>query len=321
MVSIYRSAKAAFRDVLFLPGSTNVVLCSNEPLPRDPEIPAARLRERHISAKLISAAYLRYLYGNDRFTQVSAILTNGTAPANTDNRPICYQYTVMLWLSKFFPSLAGLDLSRTSRRALRPAVPEWSVFAAAVCLFLLYRRREWLRLPLLMGTTAFLGMVLETLLLLYYQVKNGVLFQDLGILLMSFMAGLTAGALALHRLKGIEGERQQRMPKSLGIGLVLSFVPLAGWLAYRGHTDTGMRLPETAILLGVSGFLVAAVFAYASLSDRRHARDLIAPLYSADLIGGCLASLVATLILVPMLGLEATSAWMIPAAILAVLLA
>lgn len=43
------------------------------------------------------------------------------------------------------------------------------------------------------------GMVLETLLILNYQSKNGVLFQNIGILLMMFMIGLTLGAFVVNK--------------------------------------------------------------------------------------------------------------------------
>jgi spermidine synthase len=320
MVSIYRAARSSFREVVVLPGTTNIFLCSDLPLPRDPQIPAERLKERHIAAQLVSPAYITYLYTNDRFAQVADILDSGTAPANTDTRPICYQYTLMLWLSKFFPSLAGLDLSQISWPSFRQAVPEWSIFIVALGLFFIYRRRERLRRPMLVGTTAFLGMVLETLLLLHYQVKNGVLFQDLGVLLMSFMAGLAAGAFALDRMMGWGGAGHRGKSKSLGIGLVGLFVPLAGWIVFRSHANAEMRLPETAILLAISGFLVSAVFAYASMTDSGPSSGSVAPLYSADLIGGCFGSLLASLILVPLFGLTNTSLWMIPVVLLAALL-
>jgi predicted membrane-bound spermidine synthase len=105
-----------------------------------------------------------------------------------------------------------------------------------------------------------------------------------------------------------------------GLGLLIGFVPLGAWIAYRGSSGTGMGLMETAVLQGLSGFLVAGVFAYASLSETIDVRELIAPLYSADLIGGCVGSLLSSLVLIPIVGLVTTSIWMIPVALLAVVL-
>jgi spermidine synthase len=320
MVSIYRAARSVFRDVLVLPGSTNIVIGSNELLTRDPIVPVERLRQRLITARLISPAYIQYLYRNDRFAQISQTLESGTAPINTDTRPICYQYTVMLWLSKFFPGMANVDFSGIASRGLHPAPLEWSLLVTGLVLFIMSRRRRGLRRALLMGMAGFLGMVMETILILHYQVKNGILFQDLGMLLMSFMAGLTAGALALELQARVQHVRDQMISRIWGLGLVAGFAPLAAWIGYRGHSGLGMGLLETAVLQALSGFLVAGVFAYASLSETNDVRRAIAPLYSADLIGGCVGSLVGTLILIPIAGLVQTSLWMIPIAFLTAVL-
>jgi hypothetical protein len=184
-------------------------------------------------------------------------------------------------------------------------------------LFLLSRRRQSWRRALLVCVAGFVGMVLETLLVLHYQVKSGVLFQDIGVLLMSFMAGLALGALATDRW--IFG-RARRMPLWYGPVLIGGFVVLGlftsvgiGWSSMAG-------LAETTGLLFATGFLVAAVFAYASLEGVRDQREVVAPLYAADLVGGCLGSLGSSLLLIPIAGLVATAALMAPLALLSMLL-
>ncbi len=318
MISIYRAARSLFRDVLVLPGSTNTVVCSTEPLSRDPAVAAERLGQRLLVTRLVSPAYIRYLYHNDRFAQIADSLERGSAPVNTDARPICYQYTAMLWLSKFFPTMARLDFSEIAARGPRLSRRELLALGAALILFWLIRRRHGLRRVMLMAMAGLLGMAMETLLILHYQVKNGILFQDLGILLTSFMAGLGVGATALdlwgRHTKDWIGFR------IAALVLVLCFVPLGAWMAYRFPSGYGMGLLETSLLLAGAGFLVAGVFACASLAAESDARKLIAPLYSADLIGSCIGSLAGTLFLIPIFGLAATSAWIVPVALLTALL-
>ena len=115
MESIYAALNAVFPEVLFLPGETNVVTGSFAPLPTDPEILIGRWRRLAIPTLLISPPYIRYLYSNDRFFEIRDMLKTVKAPMNTDLRPICYQYTLMIWLSKFFPSLASKDMSQWGR--------------------------------------------------------------------------------------------------------------------------------------------------------------------------------------------------------------
>ena len=77
------------------------------------------------------------------------------------------------------------------------------------------------------------GMALESVAMLYYQVKYGVLYQEIGVLLMSFMAGLASGAWAIGGVSG----RMKRVRLWCG-GLMLGFCVLCGFVygqLYSGH--------------------------------------------------------------------------------------
>ena len=67
-------------------------------------------------------------------------------------------------------------------------------------------------------------------------------------------------------------------------------------------------LAETSGLLAAAGFLVAGLFAYASLRGVRDQERAISPLYAADLLGGCAGSVAASLVLVPLAGMDLTAA-------------
>ena len=99
-----------------------------------------------------------------------------------------------------------------------------------------------------------------------------------------------------------------------GFGLLSAIV---GWEINSGR-NTGLL--ETFVLLALAGFFVATVFAFAGLYAAGDQRDAIAPLYSADLIGGCLGSLLASLVLAPLAGLAASAYLMIPATLLSAIL-
>lgn len=316
-VSIYLALKKALPEIQVLPGETNIFLASQQPLPRDPDVLASRFDARGIVARLVSKPYVRYVYTNDRFAQIAHILETGKAPLNTDVRPICYQYTLMIWLSQFYPSLTATDLSFLESWSdyHRPFL--WVSALVVSALFLISRRRQSLRRALLVCVAGFVGMVFETLLVLHYQVKSGVLYQDIGVLLMSFMAGLALGALATDRWVF---ERARRMPLWYGPALIGGVV-LLGLLTSIGIGWSSMAgLAETMGLLFVTGFLVAAVFAYASLEGVRDQGEVVAPLYAADLVGGCLGSLTSSLVLIPITGLATTAALMAPLALLSLLL-
>ena len=73
-------------------------------------------------------------------------------------------------------------------------------------------------------------------------------------------------------------------------------------------------------MLFATGFLVAALFACASLHERPDQRAVVSPLYAADLIGGCIGALAAGLFLIPAAGLAGSALWVALVALLALLL-
>jgi spermidine synthase len=318
MASIYRAAKTVFRDVLALPGTTNIIICSRETLIREPEVLIQRHVSRRIQGKIVSAAYINYLLTNDRFSQIAESLNAGTAPANSDARPICYQYTAMIWLSKFFPSLASLDLSSVNFQNDRKPVLIWSLLATLLIFLVISRRRYRLRRVALMGIAGFLGMALETLLILYYQAKNGVLFGDIGILLTSFMAGLALGALLIGTWGDSRSARQVR-PEIWGAGVLGGFAVLAMVAAKEMNSAGLAAIAGTSLMLFAAGFLVSGILAYSAHQSGKDQGAVAGSLYAADLIGGCIASMAVGLVLAPLVGLATSASWMIILSITAML--
>ena len=162
-------------------------------------------------------------------------------------------------------------------------------------------------------------MVLETVLILQYQTRHGVLYRDLGLLITAFMFGLTAGALAVAA--AARGKSRYRtLARKWGIGFVAGFVILGTLAVFQARIGLFTDLAETAGLLAAAGFLVAGVFAYASFMRVPNPEKMISPLYAADLFGGCLGSIAASLFLVPLIGMDMTAAAMVILSLLAVLL-
>jgi spermidine synthase len=311
MVSIYRALKEALPSILVLPGATNVVVAARQPLALDPAMLVDRLAERRIQGRMVSPPYIRYLFLNDRFEQIARTLAAGTAPANTDIRPVCYRYAIVIWLSKFFPRLATLDAVAWFPRGTT-AFLVWGVLGLGLAaLLVLARRQDRTRRLTLMAAVGMIGMILETVLLLHFQVKQGVLYQDIGLLLMSFMAGLATGAVFVERWTESRNGRL-RMPRLTGGVLILAAVLLSGWIGWRIRSEGGASLAETAALQAATGMLVSGVFTYASTREIPDQKRVIGPLYAADLAGGCLGSLAASLLLVPYAGLDVAALLMVP---------
>ena len=299
--SIERALAAVFPAVAVLPGATNLFLASPSRLELDPELLTARLAARRIESRLVTAPWLRYLLTNDRRAQIAARLERTVAPENRDARPICYQLTLLVWLARYFPALGRIETP--------PFVgsPGFDAAAAGVAIALvalaaaLARRRPRLRRALLVAAAGAFGMVLEGTLVLAYQVERGVLFQDLGLLLTLFMAGLAAGSHWADRRLGRGAARRA------GAGIVLAGSAVALATAALLGADVDLGLAGAALLLFAAGGATGALFGYASVAGVTAPGEVVAPLYAADLAGGSLGALAGTLFLLPLLGLPATA--------------
>jgi spermidine synthase len=302
--SIRRALRQSFSDVVVLPGASNLFLASRRRLSRDPEILSRRFVEREIEARLISPAYIRYLYQNDRFQETRRRLAETRAAVNTDTRPVCYQNTLIIWLSRFYPEIALRDLSFVYEPGRGGAAAGVVALLVLALVFWTMRRRPRPRRVLLAGMAGLLGMVLESALILHYQVKTGILYRDLGLLITLFMAGLACGSGGVHRLLG-PGRTRRVSARRLGAAVLGAFILLD--LAVAGLANAvAAPLGLSAVGLFFSGCLVAALFATASLHGVEEQRTVVSPLYAADLVGGCLGSLAASLFLIPVLGIQMT---------------
>jgi spermidine synthase len=317
--SIHRALASVFPEVLFLPGEAATITASLNPLPRSPEILVKRLLEREIRARRISPPHLRYLFTDDRLSEMEKRLAGEKVPMNTDVRPVCYSWAAMIWLSQFYPKLSLAELPGFGEGGKLPGKLWWIAALALALLFLLGRLRASWRRWLLVAAAGFGGVVLESVLLLSYQAKEGVLYQDIGLLLMAFMGGLALGAWILNEALRWTGLRQ-RSTRRWGAALLAAWALLG--LAVLGSVRGGGfgGLAATAILLLATGFLVAGILAFASLYNVRNQRQVIGPLYAADLLGGCLGSLLGSLLLIPLLGLDGSALGTVLLTFLAVLL-
>ena len=238
---------------------------------------------------------MNYIYTNDRFNEIAGLLNDSKVEMNTDIKPICYQYTLIIWLSKFFPYIEEwyLALSNISQTPLSKMILGFLIF------ILIFIGRQWKTFCrfFLVFIAGFQGMVLEIILLLNYQIHNGILFQNIGILIMGFMLGLSSGAWILKRV----------LKKYIGLFLIISSIIIyiiIGLLIIRGLITT---LLVTWISLFISGFLTSGVFAFASSFNIIDQKKIISPLYSADLLGGAVGSVLVNFIFIPLLGFGATA--------------
>lgn len=292
--AVHAALRSAFQDVLVLPGATDVLLASQAPLVRDPAVLGERLRARGIASREITPEGLRWLLTNDRVATAASLLAGAGAAPNTDDRPVCYQQTALLWLGKLLggPQDARLPGPRAA----------WAALGVAAALALAARASRRLRPWALVAVASFAAMALEAAALLRYQSWSGALYRDLGVLFTAFMVGLAAGAGLVARAvaAGRGGARAWGM-----VPLAALTIASAG-LAAVPRVGLGLGLLLGAATLATAGAAVAILFGHASRMGREES-GAGGALYAADLLGGCAGSLVAGGLLVLVLGIDGTA--------------
>jgi len=154
-------------------------------------------------------------------------------------------------------------------------------------------RRAGRALQYTVATTGFSSMALTLVVLLSYQSTYGYLYERVGLLTASFMAGGAIGAL-LARDHG----RPLRLLQVLEAATVL-LLPCVPWL---------LRSEPLFLLVAVTaGAAGGAVFAAAAAGEgRRGTAGSAGLLYALDLAGSFAGALMVAVFLVPVLGMHRT---------------
>ncbi len=293
--SIHRALTAVFDDTAVLPGGRNLFIASNRPLEKTPKALIDRLTRRKIESKRVTAPYIRYLYTNDRFHRIQEILNRTRVPMNTDAFPVCYRVSTRLWLTRFFPGMIHAEgFSTQTLQWFRMFVLLSALGIPLLICRWTVRRNAGFEL-FVTGAAAFAGTMLESAVLLYYQVKQGVLFLHIGWLLTAFMGGLAAGGALAARM---DLRRKSTWYPRFFFGFCLLGLGFRGIVA--GGFEIG--LATSTLVTAGAGFLTACVFGAAGRLEGESRIRVIPGLVASDLFGGCLGFLTGSLVFVPYFG-------------------
>jgi spermidine synthase len=252
-------------------------------------------------------SYLDYLLTTDRIGQARQVLETATGVRlNRDLEPICYFYGLSVWLSRLYRGLGQLDARPWQLAWL--AVP----LLAAAILHLRRPMRPRIAVPVAIGLVGLAGMVLEVVVLLAFQVVHGYVYGQVGVIVTAFMAGLALGSAITNRRQWLTGEANRwdprRSPRMALVwiegGLVLFALCLSLAVAWQLPAWAFASLALAAGMLGGLAFPLAVACLQAE--GKENGGQATGLLYGADLAGGCLGALLASLLLVPIAGLPMT---------------
>jgi spermidine synthase len=293
-----------FPQVLAFPGERVRFFASVTPgtLIADPKELAVRLQERGINLTYVREYYFLFDLSLSRLQYLEQVLRQHPHEVNTDLNPRCYFYDLALSSQREGLPLQDLWLGLSRLPGYFPWVGGGLVglLAAVLC-----RRRpgsRYLYQVLVMGLGA---MALELAVLILYQIYQGYLYRQMGVLFAAFMAGMGAGAAWAHlvapRDRYLAGLQGGLAGLAALLGLVLPKLSGAVFPEWGG-----LLLAAHAAILILAGAAGGGIFALSAVLWAKAAPDGQGQggvLYAADLLGATLGVLGVGLIILPVWGL------------------
>ncbi len=304
LASAHRSLKPSFANILVLPGGRVFFLASDSPLHGDI---AARVEAQGVPTKLVNRHYLDAMLTADRRADIQRAVSQPAA-LNRDFSPMLYFYHLRHWMSQFTLSFGALQ-------------------AVLLLLLLVYLMR--LRGPaLVLFASGFAGSALEIVLLLAFQVLCGSVYHQVGVIVTVFMVGLAVWAMLTNRSsrreEALTGESQidqslltsaptsskdysRRSLTALAFALAgyAILIPLLLPLLNRMGGTTASLLAIKAVIGLLTLVLAVLVGAQFPLANRLQFDGTAAGasrLYTADFVGASLGALLASTLLIPLVG-------------------
>jgi spermidine synthase len=293
LASLRSTLASVFPTVKVVPGDRNIFLASTGPLSIDPAELDRRIREYALETTYVNGAFLYSRLHPLRLSYLEGRLSAGASRLNSDLTPATFFFESLFWSRQF----RGFE-TRILRWFSSLPVPVLLAFPLALLLpwlvfFRVRRTRSgYLLTPLvIMGLTT---IMVEVVVLVWFQSLYGYLYGRLALLLSSFMLGLFAGAWASSRVRSVSAGRLSL--SSLGVVLLL-----AAFLAVMAaRPPVGVPF----LLLFLFGALAGDIFIVANRLFLG-ARQGYGLGYGLELLGSFLGALATSSLLIPLAGLRA----------------
>ncbi len=310
--SIYETLRMVFPQIMVVPGDHMFLLGSRtgRGFTYDPQVLLERIKQRRHGNESLGEYYLpmRLLPGRPQFV-LQRLHAVQRVRINRDFSPISYYYYMALSTTWFHPSAWRVFAWGWHLRL-------WHIVVGGIVLLAiglgLSRTRRWRNAPTVVTVVVLglSGITLEIGILFAFQVLYGYVYYKIGIIIAAFMLGMAIGSYT----QGRRVERAGASLRQLTIIVAATAVTAAALpalfnvLARIASPFAAMMSAELGfpILTAVIGLLVGTAFPIATglhISSGATVGEAGGTMYAADLVGACLGALLASVLLVPVLGI------------------
>jgi spermidine synthase len=325
LASAHWSLKQSFANILVLPGGRVFFLASDGPLHGDI---AAQVEVHGILTKLVNRHYLDAMFTADRMADIQRAVSQPAA-MNRDFSPMLYFYHLRHWMSQFtlsFGALQAVLLLLLLVYLIR--LPVLSILRSRATAEDGRSTAKDGRGPaLVLFASGFAGSALEVVLLLAFQVLCGSVYHQVGVIVTVFMVGLAVGAAwanraptnleegragcpqhaATARSESAPYQRQARCLRYLAFAIAALALLLPALLFSLNRLSSAVPAfvviqAVIALLTLILAVLVGAQFPLANQLQFDGTATGASQLYTADFVGAALGALLASTLLIPLLG-------------------
>lgn len=294
--TVYATLGKVFSYAAILPLSHYFFAASQEEgiLTDDVSLLRERIKERGLHAPTLSSQVLYGIFP-ERITLTRDAITKGALSArilNRDQWPIAYYAGLVLWAERTGEGAASFLKTITKVKWWHGTL----IITAMLLLSLTFVRKDpsgvlavWA-----LVSVGFASIIYEIVLLVWYQVKVGLLYYHIGIIITAFMVGLSVGAYAAIRMLNVMRVR------SLVIPLML--------LAFAGYTPLLFFTSKASFILAnfLCGFISGVIYQLVAdmLVTKKKRIGFSAGLINfSDYAGAAIGSLLASILMIPLFGL------------------
>jgi spermidine synthase len=302
-VCILNALQKNYEYVRIIPGDYNLFLASDskEIAEINPGLISKKINEQNIKTNILTPDYLNYRFDQERLRWFTNSCQGATKKINKDFMPYAVFEMLAYWNKQFFPVFGRfLEYSQILNLGLIFLL----MLVLTTALFFLISRKPKLSIAYCICTTGFFGMLVNLIMIFSFQVFYGYLYQNIGMLISIFMAGIAFGSIfMIQRLKNVRDHKKLFFKLELTIvffSFILALI-LTRWPGYMNYTAFAFML-----LAAIPGILMGLQFPLASkiyLKEGNQIGETAGLLYFADLAGGWLAGIFGGIIFLPILGL------------------
>lgn len=278
--SIYNSIKQVFKYTIIVQGDKNYFLGSDSALSFNYTERFSKLQAEnsYVNSNYLNNDLLKY-----RSDKVLESYT-GINTLNYDYKPSVYLSYIQHWMGYYGNNF-------------------WII--PIVCFLIIFLYFIFAKpMRLVMFTSGFAGAGVEIVLLVVFQVLVGYVYLFLGVIITLFMAGLSIGAFLSRKVKASDINKLTILIQLASAIFVLVVSLLIILMKDIVNVFVIQFLISCCLL--ITSILVGYQYGIAVAVKKEETGKIISAVYSADLVGSAIGSLLVAILLIPLLGLSET---------------